>query len=302
MSRTPFDLRPVSGALGAEIRDVDLAQLDAAGFARVHQALHEHGVLFFRDQKLEPRDQVALARRFGTPDVHPIVEGMEGAPELVRVLKPAGESACFGTGWHSDNSFFERPTSLTLLYGVTIPPYGGDTLFASMEKAYLALSAPMRALLDPLRAVHSASRAYDPALTGWEKYRGEAPLHYRYSDAVNAEVEHPVVRVHPDTGRRSLYVNAMFTQRIIGLEPRESEVLLGFLYAHVSRPDLSCRFRWKPGSLAIWDNRSLQHYAMDDYQRFERVMHRVTVQGERPLALSDASPVEPRGPGRRPHP
>lgn len=286
MSQARFELRPVSGSLGAEVFGVDLAQLDAATFSQLERAFHEHAVLFFRDQKLTPFDQVALARRFGEPDVHPIVEGIEGLPELVRVLKPAGASASFGTGWHSDNSFFEQPTSATLLYGVTIPPCGGDTLFASMEKAYQALSDPMRALLEPLEAVHSASRAYDPAVTGWEKYSDAGPLHYRYSDAVNAEVEHPVIRVHADTGRRSLYVNAMFTERIVGFEPLESEALLSFLYAHAARIDFSCRFSWKPGSVAIWDNRSLQHYAMDDYQPFERVVHRVTVKGERPIPVS----------------
>jgi len=203
-------------------------------------------------------------------------------PEIIRVLKPAGESAFFGTSWHSDNSFFERPTAFTLLYGEVVPPVGGDTLFASMERAFETLSEPMRRFLAPLRAVHGAGRAYDPRVTGDAKYRGAAPITYRYSDAVHAQAEHPVVRTHPESGRRSLYVNPMFTERILGLAPHESEALLAMLYAHAVRPEFTCRLRWRPGTLAIWDNRSVQHYAIDDYAEHERVMYRVTVAGERP--------------------
>jgi taurine dioxygenase len=204
-------------------------------------------------------------------------------PEIIRVLKPAGERAFFGTSWHSDNSFFERPTSLTILYGEVVPPVGGDTLFASMERAYEALSAPIQRLLEPLRAVHSAAAAYDPRTTGDAKYRGAAPITYRYSDAIYDEVEHPVVRTHPETGRKSLYVNAMFTQRIVGLAAHESGALLAMLYAHAARPEFGCRLRWAPGSLVLWDNRSVQHYAIDDYADFERVMYRVTLAGTRPV-------------------
>jgi len=284
MDAAQVDVRPVAGALGAEVHGVDLsAELTAPVLARIHRAFLDHGVLFFRDQKLEPRAQVAFARRFGEPEVHPIVAGTEGLPEQVRVWKPAGQSASFGVGWHSDNSFFERPSLGSVLYGVTIPPWGGDTLFASTERAWATLSPPMQALLQGLRAVHSASRAYDPRSVGEAKYRGEAPISYRYSDAIHAEVEHPVVRTHPETGRPSLYVNPMFTQRIVGLAPAESEAILAFLYAHCARPDFTCRFRWAPGSLAMWDNRCVWHYAMDDYQPFERVMHRVTVAGDVPV-------------------
>lgn len=278
----PLDVRPVSGALGAEVHGVDLADLDEGTFAALQRAFHDHAVLFFRDQKLTPAAQVAFARRFGQPDVHPIVNGTEELPELVRVWKPSGQSASFGVGWHTDNSFFERPSLGSVLYGVVIPPYGGDTLFASMERAWNALSEGMKARLEGLEAVHSASRAYDPATVGEAKYRGEAPITYRMSDAVRAEAVHPVVRTHPETGRRSIYVNPMFTQRIVGLRAAESDALLDFLYRHCATPDWSCRFRWTPGALAMWDNRCVWHYALDDYQAFERVMHRVTIAGDRP--------------------
>jgi len=282
MSYSRIGVRPLSGALGAEISGADLAHLDAAAFDEVRQAFWAHGVICCHDQQLSHGDLVAFARRFGALDVHPIVEGTAEIPELVRVWKPAGEAASFGTGWHSDNSFFPQPSLGSLLYGVTIPPYGGDTLFASMERAYEALSAPMRDFLGGLRAIHSASRAYDPRVTGAAKYRGEAPMKYRYSEIINEEVEHPVIRTHPQTGRKSVYVNQMFTQRIVALSEPESGALLRFLYAHCTQPDFTCRVRWAPGTVTLWDNRCVQHYALDDYRPFERLMYRVTVSGERP--------------------
>lgn len=277
-------LRPLSGALGAEIEGIDLNALTDAGFDELFRAFVDYGVLCVRNQKLSPAQHVALARRFGTPDVHPIVRGTDEFPEVVKVLKPAGESASFGVGWHSDNSFFERPSMGSVLFGVTIPPYGGDTLYASMERAYDALSEPMKRFLDGLVAVHSASRAYDPKVTGEKKYRGEAPISYRYDEqAIYSEVQHPVIRTHPVSGRKSIYVNQMFTQRIVGLAADESKAMLAFLYEHATKPDFTCRVRWEPGSVTMWDNRIVQHYAMDDYQPFERLMYRVTIEGERPV-------------------
>ena len=269
--------------MGAEIRGVDLASLDDATFEAVKQAYLDHGAIFFRDQDLTPESQLAFARRFGAPEVHPIVVGEVDHPEILRVVKPAGESASFGTGWHTDNTFFEHPSLGTVLYGIEIPPYGGDTLFASMTRAYEGLSETMQAFLSERAAVHSASRAYDPKVTGEAKYRGDAPMTYKYSEAVEKEVLHPVIRTHPETGRKSLFVNPMFTLRIEGLEPGESDALLRFLFEHATRPEYTCRFRWEPRSVAFWDNRCVQHYAMDDYQEFERVMMRVTIQGDRPF-------------------
>ena len=279
-----IEVVPIAGALGAEITGVDLAApLPEEVFAEVHQAFLAHAVVFFRDQSLAPAQQIAFARRFGEPEVHPIVEGSHEHPELVRVWKPAGESASFGTGWHTDNSFFPCPSLGSVLHGIVIPPYGGDTIFASTERAYDALSEGLRRMLDGLVAVHSASRAYDPANVGEAKYRGEAPMRYRWSESIREEVLHPVVRTHPETGRKSIYVNPMFTLRIRGLAEAESGALLGFLFAHCAKPDWSCRFRWTPGAVAIWDNRCAWHYALDDYREFERVMHRVTIAGDRPF-------------------
>lgn len=275
-------VQPLSGALGAEIDDVSLSSLDDVTFEEIHAAFLDYGVIFFRDQKLEPAEQIEFAGRFGALDVHPIVNSVEGLPELVRVWKPAGESASFGTGWHSDNSFFERPSLGSVLYGLTIPPYGGDTIFTSMERAYEDLSDSMKEFLAGKMAVHSAAKAYDPRTTGEEKYGNEAPITYRFSEAIYQEFEHPVIRTHPETGRKSIYVNQMFTQRIVGLTASESGAVLTFLYEHSTRLDFTCRFRWQTGSLAVWDNRCVQHYAMDDYQEFERDMHRVTIAGDQP--------------------
>ena len=283
MVQRPIEVQPLAGSLGAELSGVDVAVAQGdATLRELRNALLRYGVIVLRDQKLTREAQLAFARQLGTPEVHPIANGMAEHPELIRVLKPAGERAFFGTSWHTDNSFFEKPTSETILNGETVPTVGGDTIYASMELAYETLSAPMKALVEPLVAVHSASRAYDPRTTGDAKYRGEAPITYTYSDAIYHEVEHPVVRTHPETGRKSLYVNAMFTQRIVGLASHESDALLAMLFAHAARPEFSCRLRWAPGSLALWDNRSVQHYAIDDYADFERVMYRVTLEGTRP--------------------
>ena len=284
MGERAIELRPLSGAMGAEIHGVDLAKpLPAPVFAQVQRALVDHGAIFFRDQDLSHQAQLDFARRFGPLDVHPIVDAMEGYPELLCVLKPAGESASFGVGWHTDNSFFAAPSLGSMLYARVVPPYGGDTLFASMELAYQALSDTMRHMLEDLLAVHSAARAYDPATTGEAKYRGEAAITYHDSDVLHEEVEHPVIRTHPESGRKSIYVNQMFTQRICGLRHAESEALLRFLYQHCARPDFTCRFRWEAGSLALWDNRSVQHYALDDYLEFERLLYRVTISGTKPV-------------------
>jgi len=240
-------------------------------------------VIAIRDQQIDHGQQIALARRFGELDVHPIAIGTEDHPEIIRVWKPADEPACFGTSWHTDNTFFERPSKTSVLYGVSIPPLGGDTLYASMTAAWDALSPSMQSMLEGLRAVHSASDAYDPATTGDAKYKGEAAISYRYSESIYDEVEHPVVRIHPETGRKGIFVNPMFTQRIVGLEQHESRALLEMLYAHSVRPDFTCRVRWAPGTLTIWDNRCTQHYAMNDYHGHERLMYRITVTGERPV-------------------
>lgn len=279
-----LQIRGLAGALGAELRGIDLSRpLPAPERKALDEALYRYGVLCIRDQRLDRSQLLAFARSLGTPDVHPIANGMSEHPEIIRVSKPAGERAFFGTSWHSDNSFFACPSSFTILYGEQVPPVGGDTVFASMERAWQSLSEPLRRFLEPLSAVHSARAAYDPKTTGDAKYRGETAITYRYSDAIYEEVVHPVVRTHPVTGRKSLYVNPMFTQQIVGLTQAESAPLLAMLFDLSTRPELTCRVAWQNGTLTIWDNRWLQHYAIDDYADYERLMYRVTIRGERPV-------------------
>ncbi|HKJ25480.1 MAG TPA: TauD/TfdA family dioxygenase [Myxococcota bacterium] len=277
-------VRKLSGALGAEVSGIDLWKpLDPGDVADLRRAILDHGVVFLRGQKLSHDDHLALARALGEPDLHPIANGMAEHPEIIRVESPAGEGAFFGTSWHTDNSFFAKPSAMTILRSERVPPTGGDTLFASMERAWEVLSEPVRRLLEPLRAVHSAARAYDPRVTGTAKYEGGTAISYTYSDRVYEENEHPVMRTHPETGRKSLYVNPMFTERIVGLNPHESAALLAMLHAHATRPDFTCRVSWEPGQVTIWDNRSVQHYAIDDYHAHERILYRVTLEGTRPV-------------------
>lgn len=281
-SSTTIDVQPLTGALGAEIHGVQIRHLDDAGFAAVHRAFLEYGAIFFRDQDLDRQAQVDFARRFGELEVHPIVNGMDDHPEIIKVLKPAGEPATFGTGWHTDNSFFEQPSLGSVLHGVTIPPHGGDTLFANQYLAYERLSDGLKKTLDGMIAVHSAGPAYTSE-SAKEKYEGKTAITYRWSDSVHAEVEHPVVRTHPESGRKALYVNPMFTQRFKGWTEAESAPLLKFLYDFCVKPEFCCRFRWTPNAVAVWDNRCVQHYAVDDYQEYERLMFRVTISGDRPV-------------------
>ena len=279
---TDLEILPLTGALGAEIIGVDLAKtLSNSQFDSIHSAFLDHGVIFFRDQDLDREAQLAFARRFGEFDRHPIAKGMEDHPDIIKIHKQAGDSATFGVGWHSDNSYMAEPSLGSVLYGDLIPPYGGDTLFASQYLAYDALSPGMKTLLQGLRAVHSASRAFT-APTTKEKWDGKTTIKYEMSDALHAEELHPVVRTHPETGRKALYVNPMFTLRFEDMSEEESRPLLDYLFVHAARPEFTCRFRWKKGSVAVWDNRCVQHNAMGDYTDFERVMYRVTIKGDRP--------------------
>ena len=276
-----LSIHPLTGACGAEISGLQINRLSNAEFDGIHAALVKYGALFFRDQDITLDEQVAFGRRFGPLEVHPIVDGMEEAPEITKVLKPAGQSASFGTGWHSDNTFQECPSMGSVLCGKVIPPYGGDTLFANQYLAYERLSDTMKELLDGLKAVHSASEAYTVEGTK-EKFDKKTAITYTWHDSIMDEVVHPIVRTHPVTGRKALFVNDMFTLRIEGMAKDESRALLDYLYAHSTKPEFCCRFRWSENAVALWDNRIVQHYAVDDYQAYERLMYRVTIEGDRP--------------------
>ena len=263
---------PIAGALGAEISGVDLARpLDEATVAAVRRALLDRLVIFFRDQTLDPRSLAAAARAFGAPAPYPFVKGLDEEPLVIPVLKRPEEAANFGGVWHSDTAYLERPPLGTLLYACEVPEFGGDTLFANMYLAYETLSEGMKRLLDGLRAVNVSDNA--AALAARPGAEAGAPA---------LAAEHPAVRVHPETGRRALYVNAAHTRRFAGFTEEESAPLLGWLFAHQTRPEFTCRFRWTPGALAFWDNRCAQHNAVNDYPGRRRLMYRVTLKGERP--------------------
>ena len=266
-----LNIRRVAGALGAEITGVDLAQpLPDDTIAAIRQALVEHQVIFFRDQDLTPAQQVVFGRRFGPLNIHPYVAGMADHPEVMEIVKEPSDRINFGGGWHSDMSFLETPAIGSILYAVELPEWGGDTLFASQAAAYDALSAT----LEGLNAVHSASREYSAQGASAQK-RGS--MNVAEADGYVGEYVHPVVLVHPETGRKALYVNPAFTLRLEGWKTSESKALLDYLFSHCRYEGFTCRFNWRPGSVAFWDNRSVWHFALNDYPGQRRHMRRVTV-------------------------
>lgn len=272
-----IEIRPLSGACGAEISGVDLSEpLGNEAFAAVHQALLDHQVIFFREQNLTPDQQVAFSRRFGELRISEQYESLEGHPEIVEIVKEPDSTGIVGNLWHSDESFLPRPALGSLLYLLECPEVGGDTMFANQYLAYEALSAGMQELLSGLRAVHS-----DASLGTRNKGRA-LKVKPGYEDREIYESVHPVVRTHPETGRKCLFVHKPYTIRFEGMTVEESRPLLEFLYTHSARPEFTCRFRWEKGALAFWDNRCLQHYALNDYSGVRRYGHRVTVVGDTP--------------------
>ena len=276
-------IRPIAGALGAEIGGVDLAGLLSDGLiAEIRAALLERHVIFFRDQHLTPEQHLAFGHHFGELQVHDFVEGMQDNEEILEVRKEADETLNFGGGWHTDVSYLERPALGSVLYAREVPDYGGDTLFANQHLAYETLSEGMKKMLDGMTAIHSARRPYGVNAPR-AFHTGPSSMHFRFTETAHAETEHPVVRTHVETGRKSLYVNRTFTLRFKDMTEAESAPLLDYLCDHAVRPEFTCRFRWERNSIAFWDNRCVQHNAINDYHGQRRVMHRVTIEGERPV-------------------
>jgi len=275
---TPFQVKRLAGALGAEIHGVDLAAgLTESLAAQVRQVFLEHQVIFFRDQALTPEQFLRFAQAMGQPIEYPFVKGLAGYPVIIEVKKLEHERSNFGGIWHSDTSYLAQPPMGSMLLAREVPPYGGDTLFASQYLAYENLSEGLRKLLDPLVAVNSSAKA-DVSRTREDRIasdgRAEAKKDY--------ESEHPVVRTHPETGRKALYVNVAHTVRFRGMSEEESAPLLQYLHQHQVKPEFTCRFSWQPGSLAFWDNRCVQHNPVNDYHGFRRLMHRITLAGDTP--------------------
>lgn len=252
------------------------ADLDAQTVTAIRQAWLEHLVVFFRDQDLSPARFLAFAEKIGTPVDYPFLQGLDGFPLIVPVVKLPHETVNFGGIWHSDTTYQRDPPSATLLLAREVPPVGGDTFFANQYLAFEALPESMQAELEALQAVSTSAKA-DTTKSREDRVRERGkPV----ADGLLAQ--HPVVRTHPETGRKALFVNAAHTERFVGQTVEDSAPLLDFLFAHQVRPEFLCRFPWRASSLAMWDNRCTLHYPVNDYQGHRRVMHRVTLAGDRP--------------------
>ncbi len=285
MGYQAIETERLTGGLGAEVRGVDLSKpLSNSVAADLRRALVDHLVLFFRDQSLTPGQQIAFSRLFGPLQRVPYVHPMEGYPDIIAVLKEADERkiSTFGNAWHSDFSFLEEPPMASILYALEVPGHGGDTLWINMYEAYEALSDGMKRMLRGLRAMHNG-RPYGMAGVPKDLRTSRSIGIERDNPEADREVAHPVVRLHPESGRKALFVNSIYTGRFEGMSEAESRPLLDYLHQHCLRPEFAYRFRWRPGSLAVWDNRCTMHYAVNDYDGSRRLLHRTQVQGERPL-------------------
>lgn len=273
-----IEVRPLTGALGAEIHGVDLAEdIGPDQFDEMRRAYYQFGVIFFRNQTLTPEQHIAFARRWGEINVNRFFHPVEDYPLIAEVRKEPEHTSNIGGRWHTDHSYDDVPAKGSILYGLDVPEVGGDTLFANMSLAYEALSDGMKEMLGGLKALHSsrhvfgAEREDSPDFT---KGRIGNP------DQATQDAIHPVVLTHPVTGRKTLYVNRIFTVRFDGWTEEESKPLLEFLYDHGERPEFTCRFRWRNGSIAFWDNLATWHRALNDYHGQRRLMHRITLEGD----------------------
>ncbi len=270
---------PLSPAVGAEIGGIDIAAgIDDEQFGELRQAYIDNGVIFLRDQDITPDQHIAFAERWGQINVNRFFTPVATHPRIAEVRKEPDQKRNIGVNWHTDHSYDQVPAMGSILYAREVPPLGGDTCFAGMAAAYEALSDAMKQTLLTLRAEHSSRHAFG-ALKPAPEGEGVAGR-IGNPEAATQDSVHPVVIEHPLSGRPSLYVNTDFTLRFEGWTDAESEPLLKFLYKHASSEEFTCRFQWKQGSMAIWDNRAVQHKALNDYQGFRRLMHRITIEGE----------------------
>ena len=274
-----MDARLLSGALGAEINGIDLKDTTLKNFKVINNLLLEHKVIFFRNQKISPEEQLALASLFGPIEQHAYVKGLNQYPKIVRIIKKPNEKNQWGENWHSDVSYNLKPTKAVILKSIKIPPVGGDTMFANMELAWETLDEKIKDKIKGKKALHSSLGA-EFFVDNYEGMEGNGN-HDEYSN------EHPIVRTHPDTGKKILFVNWTYTKNIVGIDKKESDEILSNIFKHQARLDLTCRFQWTENAVAIWDNRSVQHYAIADFfpgrgLGYERIMDRIAIQGDSP--------------------
>ena len=272
-------IKQIAGALGAEISGVDLTRgISSEMASEIRSVFLQHQVIFLRNQPLSPAQFLAFGQAMGTPVEYPFVKGLAGFPHIIEVKKLEHETVNFGGIWHSDTTYLDAPPMGSMLLSREVPPFGGDTLFANQYLAYETLSATMQRLLGGLVGISSSAKA-DVSKTREDRIKDggkeAAPAEYR--------ALHPIVRTHPETGRKALYVNVAHTAGIEGMSDAESTPLLQFLFAHQVRPELTCRWAWEPNAIAFWDNRCTQHNPVNDYHGFRRVMHRITLEGDKPV-------------------
>lgn len=279
MQNTSIDVRPVAPHVGAEIHGVDLREpLEDQTYREIRNALNEHGVIFFRDQDVSHAQHLAFSERFGEIDLSSFLDHPPGFPMIGEVRKEPEATRNVGGNWHTDHSFDAVPPLGSVLVARELPECGGDTLFANMSSAYESLSDGLKKTLQGLRAVHAKKHAFDAYTSVERQVSAEEKAQIAKQFAKN-EAVHPVVTRHPETGRPILYVNPTYTVRFEGWTVEESEPLLKVLYQHATRPELTCRFQWREGSIAFWDNRSVMHFALNDYHGNRRLMHRITIAG-----------------------
>jgi taurine dioxygenase len=277
MRNSRIEVRPIAGAIGAEIHNVDVgADLDEGTVGDIRQALLDHCVIFFRDQKLDVARHKVFTRRFGEIFIHPNYKGTQADPEIIVITREPGDKKIVGEDWHADTTMMPEPPMGAILYAIEVPPYGGDTLFANQYLAYETLSDGMKKMLSGMRALHSDRMVAGPQANKNAFRATKVREDAEWRETVSA---HPVVVTHPETGRKLLYVNASYTVGFEGMTEAESKPLLGYLLEHGHRPEFTCRFRWETGSIAFWDNRVCKHLAIHDAGPFRRVMRRTQIAG-----------------------
>jgi len=275
-----MNIKLLSGALGAEIDGIDLKDTSLENFKKINKLLLEHKVIFFRNQSLTSEQHIALAEKFGPLETHAYVKGLNDYPEIVRIIKGEDEKNQWGENWHSDVSYNEKPTKAVILKSIKIPPVGGDTCFSNMEIAWETLDEKIKNKIIDKKAIHSSLGA-SFFIDSYKKMKGNSKKNYdEYSNT------HPIVRTHPETGKKILFVNWTYTKKIIGLDKEESDTILNKIYEHQAKLEFTCRFSWTENAVAIWDNRSVIHFAIADFYPgrglgYERVMDRIAVEGDR---------------------
>lgn len=289
-SNRRIEVKPIAGALGAEIGGVDLRTLDDETFGEIYDTWLEHQVVFFRDQKLSSEEYIAFAKRFGDIHHHPFIKGMPDYPDILEIVKEESDTRAFGETWHTDQMFNPKPAKATILYAKETPKFGGDTMFANGYLAYEHLSEPMKAMLRDVKTwnVGNRKKLHENDVKRGEmsgSYKGNAKMAEKVQEPdpnLITEAAHPVVRTHPETGKKALYVGN-HSQTLHGMKPAEARPILDYLMQHSVHPEFTCRFRWEVGSMAIWDNRCTQHRALNDYHGQRRRMHRITIKGDEPV-------------------